>query len=122
MRGVRRQAGGYDDRPWSGTVRATATPTDYKRARICYGPRAPHLSTGRQENRHGKGSDAQQQGKEETEGRQEPQEGRRDAIAVLVRKNADAVRPKPDGQEMIRLSSCRAQLRHDGFARTSRSA
>src|SRR6478736_4574824 len=100
---------------------ATAPPTDYKRPRICYGPRAPHLSTGRQEKRHGKGSDAQQQGKEETEGRQEPQEGRRDTVAVLVRKAADAGRPEPDRQEVIRLSSCRAQLRHDGFAVRSRS-
>src|SRR6476659_9320489 len=65
--------------------------------------RARHIFNRRRETRHGQGSDAQQQGKEETEGRQEHQEGRRDTVAVLVRKNADAVRPKPDGQEMIRL-------------------
>src|SRR5260370_34059322 len=90
-------------------------PTDYKRPRICYCPRAPHLSTGRQENRHCKGADAQQQGKEETEGRQEPQEGRRDAVAVLVRKNADAGRPKPLRLEELRLalfSPTRLRLGH----------
>src|SRR6266403_87657 len=69
---------------------------------------ARHISQpGAREKRHGKGSDAQQQGKEETEGRAEHQEGRRDAIAVLIRQAADAARPEPRQQEVIRLSSCR---------------
>src|SRR5258708_2780895 len=61
-----------------------------------------HLSTGRKETRHGQGSDAQQQGKEETEGREEHQEGRRDALAVLIRQDADAGRPKRSRQEGLR--------------------
>src|SRR5712671_3786765 len=71
----------------------------YKRPRICYRPTAPSRSTRRKGDCHGQGSDAQQQGKEETEGRQEPQEGRRYALAVLVRQ--DAGRPKPEQQEII---------------------
>src|ERR1700709_1461520 len=51
----------------------------YKHRRICYGAVAPSVSTGRQGDGHGQGTDAQQQGKEETEGRQEPQKGRRRA-------------------------------------------
>src|SRR5258708_33055696 len=72
---------------------------EYKRPRICYRPTAPSRSTRRKGDCHGQGSDAQQQGKEETKGRQEPQEGRRYALAVLVRQ--DAGRPKPEQQEII---------------------
>src|SRR4030081_812322 len=58
------------------------------------------LSTGRQGDRHGKGSDAQQQGKEETEGRQEPQKGRRRA-GQSVRVREDPGRPEPEQQEEL---------------------
>src|ERR1700694_902313 len=58
---------------------------------------------GAREKRHGQGSDAQQQGKEETEGRQEPQKGRRYALAVLVRQAAGGTEPQQ--QEMIHFSS-----------------
>src|SRR5438132_6388024 len=64
---------------------------------------------------HGKGSDAQQQGKEETEGRQEHQEGRRDAVAVLFRQDADAGRPKPDGQEELKSGLSVILIGHDLF-------
>src|SRR5882672_5278343 len=57
-------------------------------------------STGRQGDRHGKGSDAQQQGKEETEGRQEPQKGRRRA-GQSVRVRQDPGRPEPEQQEEL---------------------
>src|SRR6266478_7271439 len=80
-------------------------PPHYKRLRICYARRAPRLPTRRREQRHGQGSDAQQQGKEETEGRQEHQERRRDAVAVLVRQDADAGRAKPLRQEELRYPS-----------------
>src|SRR6185437_5539582 len=59
------------------------------------------VSTGREGDRHGQGSNAQQQGKEETESRQEPQEGRRRALAVLVRQ--DAGRAKPEQPEELTL-------------------
>jgi hypothetical protein len=59
----------------------------------------PAVSTGCKGDRHGQGSDAQQQGKEETKGRQEYQEGRRYALSVLVRKDDD--RPKPNRQEAL---------------------
>src|SRR5258708_25709471 len=58
-----------------------------------------HLSTRRKETRHGQGSDAQQQGKEETQGREEHQEGRRDALADLVRQDAHAGLPDRSRQE-----------------------
>src|SRR5260370_14874982 len=84
-----------------GKRRARASP--HTNARAFAIVRARHISQpGAREQRHGKGSDAQQQGKEETEGRQEPQEGRRDAVAVLVRQGADAGRPEPLQQEELR--------------------
>jgi hypothetical protein len=50
---------GYDDPVWSGEVRAMATtlthPAHYKRRRICYGSRAPRLSTGAGSNVMAKG-------------------------------------------------------------------
>src|SRR4051812_44365898 len=44
------------------------------------------INKGAREARHGQGSDAQQQGKEETEAGQEPEKGRRRALAVRVRQ------------------------------------
>src|SRR5258706_6564710 len=78
--------------------------------------RARHITQpGARETGHGKGSDAQQQGKEETEGRQEPQEGRRDALAVRVRQGADAGRPEPLWQEELRSGSPVILIGHDLF-------
>src|ERR1700730_8222234 len=51
--------------------------------------RAEIFQPGATETRHGQGSDAQQQGKEETEGRQEHQEGRGRALAVRVRQGGN---------------------------------
>src|ERR1700732_3211707 len=62
--------------------------------------RAESFSTERKGDRHGQGSDAQQQGKEEAEGRQEPQEGRHDS-GQSVRHRQDAGRPKPQQQEEL---------------------
>src|SRR3979411_2479046 len=95
--------------PASRSTSRTECDTAYNRPRIWYFSTAPSLSTGRKGDRHGQGSDAQQQGKEETEGRQEPQEGRRYALAVLVRQ--DAGRPKPQQQEIIHSSSSLGQRR-----------
>src|SRR5258708_25580265 len=65
----------------------------YKPPGICYSYAAPNPSTGAGEVRHGQGSDAQQQGKEETEGGQEPQKGRPRAVAVRIRQERG--RPEP---------------------------
>src|ERR1043166_3713068 len=46
------------------------------------------FNQGAREARHGQGSDAQQQGKEETEAGQEPEKGRRRALAVRLRQVA----------------------------------
>src|SRR4051794_16157252 len=52
---------------------------------LCSRPRQP-FNQGAREARHGQGSDAQQQGKEETEAGQEPEKGRRRALAVRLRQ------------------------------------
>jgi hypothetical protein len=61
--------------------------------------RSRHItSTERKGDRHGQGSDAQQQGKEKTEGGQKHQKGWSDAVAVLVRQDAGG--PEPEQQEV----------------------
>ena len=96
---------------------ATVRPRLITNARAFAIIRARHtFQPGAREKRHGQESAPQQQGKEETEGRQEPQEGRRDAVAVLVRKDADAGRPKPDGQEGLRSGSLYLRQRGVGVA------
>src|SRR5882724_12424835 len=67
---------------------------------------ASSFSGGRKGERHGQGTDAQQQGKEETEGRQEPQERRSYALAVRVRQDAGG--SKPEQQEELKL--CRGMV------------
>src|SRR5216683_5464129 len=66
--------------------------------------RADYFQPGAKGDRHGQGSDAQQQGKEETEGRQEPQKGRRRA-GQSVRGGKNPGRPKPEQQEELRFRS-----------------
>src|SRR3981189_2787397 len=76
----------------------------YQRRRTCYDLTAPNLvNRGAKGDRHGQGSDAQQQGKEKTEGRQEPQKGRRRA-GQSVRGGQDPGRPKPRPQQERTLS------------------
>src|ERR1700693_4193671 len=72
----------------------------YKRRRSCYDGSRRIFSTERKGDRHGQGSDAQQQEKEEAEGGQEPQEGRHDS-GQSVRDREDAGRPKPQQQEEL---------------------
>jgi hypothetical protein len=43
---------------------------------------------------HGQRSNAQQQGKEKTESRQEPEKGRRRAVAIRFGENAGRTKPK----------------------------
>src|SRR6202000_1516933 len=77
--------------------------------------RAESSPTGRKGDRHGQGSDAQQQGKEETEGRQEPQEGWCGALAVCLRQDARGPEPR---QEELAPGSLRsaAHRRRRSFA------
>src|ERR1700733_10572122 len=86
-------------RPAPGPAGRPSTPA-YKRQRICYSFPAPNLYQRAPGDRHGQGSDAQQQGKEETEGRQEPQKGRRRA-GQSVRDRQTPGRPKPQQQEEL---------------------
>src|ERR1700730_9035146 len=72
------------------------------RAFLLSSRRAEIFQPGATETRHGQGSDAQQQGKEETEGRQEHQEGRGRALAVRVRQGGR--RAVFDGKEVIASS------------------
>jgi hypothetical protein len=61
--------------------------------------RSRHItSTERKGDRHGQGSDAQQQGKEKTEVGQKHQKGWSNAVAVLVRQDAGG--PEPEQQEV----------------------
>jgi hypothetical protein len=89
-------------------------------AHLLVSDRANIFQPGAREERHGKGSDAQQQGKEETEGRQEHQEGWRGTLAVLVRQ--DAGRPEPEQQEVASAAALaerrtkRPGVGHDGVA------
>src|SRR5260370_42014332 len=64
--------------------------------------RAQSRERGRLGDRHGQGSDAQQQGKEEAKGRQEPQKGRRRA-GQSVRGGEDPGPPKAEQQEELRV-------------------
>src|SRR3984893_15576917 len=87
--------------------RVMTTDDEAKRSRLqtsaplLWSERATVFQPGAREERHGQGSDAPQQGKEETEGRQEPQEGRRRA-GQSVRGGQDPGRPEPEQQEELR--------------------
>src|SRR3984957_4199678 len=90
---------------WVPAFAGTTAPA-YKGMRICYCcRRAKIFQPGAREQTHGQGSDAQQQGKEETEGRQEPQEGRQHA-GQSVRGGQDPGRPEPEQQEELSARPC----------------
>jgi hypothetical protein len=80
--------------------------------------RAEIFSTERKGDRHGQGSDAQQQGKEETESRQEPQEGRRGA-GQSVRDRQDAGGPKPQQQEELTPGFARGSAARGAITRNA---
>src|SRR5216684_6478984 len=91
--GINRGLSGFASKPPHTNLPRFAIPT----------PR-PSRQPGRQGDRHGQGSDAQQQGKEEAKGRQEPQKGRRRA-GQSVRGGKNPGRPKPEQQEELRFRS-----------------
>src|ERR1041385_348222 len=68
-------------------VRGTDACLPHTRSRAMLAPRQP-FNKGAREARHGQGSDADRKGKEETEAGQEPEKGRRRAVAVRLRQVA----------------------------------
>src|SRR4051794_9109709 len=68
-------------------VRGTEAGLPHTSSRAMLASRQP-FNQGAREARDGQGSDAQQQGKEETEAGQEPEKGRRRAVAVRLRQVA----------------------------------